>query len=88
MAALSRCLPDPDLFAGFMDGADRSSSVDVPGLDSRDAQWDRFSNLFRYTLILPPQLEGHQSALLACLEQSPVRTTLSKTLEFAPGGTE
>jgi hypothetical protein len=23
MAALSRCLPDPDLFAGFMDGADR-----------------------------------------------------------------
>ena len=43
---------------------------------------------FRYTLILPPQLEGHRSALLARLERSPVRTTLSKTLEFAPGGTE
>jgi len=43
---------------------------------------------FRYTLILPPQLEGHRSALLAHLERSPVRTTLSKRLEFAPGGTE
>jgi len=43
---------------------------------------------FRYTLILPPQLEGHRSALLARLERSPVRTTLSKTLEIAPGRTE
>ena len=50
MAALSRCLPDPDLFAGFMDGADRSSSVDVPGLDSRDAQWDRFEKPVRTSL--------------------------------------
>ena len=43
---------------------------------------------FRYTLVLPPQLEGHRSALFAHLERSPVCTTLSKILEFAPGRTE
>ncbi len=43
---------------------------------------------FLYTLILPPQLEGDRSALLARLERSPVPTTLSKTLKFAPGATE
>ena len=43
---------------------------------------------FRSTLILPPRLEDHRRALLARLERSPVRTTLSKTLAFAPGGTK
>ncbi len=42
---------------------------------------------FRYTPIPPPQLEGHRGALLARLERSPARTTLSKTLEFAAGKT-
>ena len=43
---------------------------------------------FRYTLILPPQLERHRSVQIARLERSPARTTPSKTLEFAPGGIE
>ena len=43
---------------------------------------------FRDTLILPPQLDGYRSALPSPLKRSPVRTTLSQTREFAPGGTE
>ncbi len=42
---------------------------------------------FGDTLILPPQLDGHQRALIAQLERSLVRTTLSKALELALGGT-
>jgi putative redox protein len=40
---------------------------------------------FRYELILDPALEPHRPAVMARIERSPVRDTLSKQLTFEPG---
>jgi putative redox protein len=37
---------------------------------------------FRYSLTLPDELATHRAAIVARLEQSPVRRTLSKTITF------
>ena len=37
---------------------------------------------FRYELLLDPELEAHRAAVLARIERSPVRSTLSKSLVF------
>lgn len=39
---------------------------------------------FRYELALDPELEAHRSAVVARIECSPVRSTLSKQLLFEP----
>jgi putative redox protein len=39
---------------------------------------------FRYELTLDPALEPHRSAVMARVERSPVRATLSKQLLFEP----
>ena len=82
-AALASCMIISARMELTEQGLD-DTGVGVPVEVEREEAVSRF----RYTLILPPQLEGHRSALPARLERSPVRTTLSKTLESAPGGTE
>ncbi|MCP2166017.1 OsmC family protein [Goodfellowiella coeruleoviolacea] len=39
---------------------------------------------FRYDLLLAPELEAHRAAIVARVECSPVRSTLSKALVFEP----
>ena len=40
------------------------------------------TSCFRYALTLPAALEPQRAAIMARLEHSPVRTTLTKTLSF------